>query len=111
MSRLGHTLNFVNIGYLSATHLVAVGALFAFVYAPEGLRPLMVGYLIVHLTLALISTTAYAHRLISHSATKRVSVMVHVIFGYLGQTLAAQGSLASWAGKHRVHHAAPLHVV
>ena len=104
-SKLKHSFNPVNIGYLSTTHLLSALFFIPIIYAPEGLWSVMGVYFAVHMILALISTTAYAHRLISHSATRRVNFLVHLIFGYFGQTLAAQGSLASWAGKHRVHHA------
>ena len=102
---LNHRFNPVNIGYLSVTHLLSLLAFIPIIYAPEGFLKVMIIYLVIHCGLALISTTAYAHRLISHSATRKVNILVHLLFGYLGQTLAAQGSLASWAGKHRVHHA------
>jgi len=108
-SALRHRLNLVNASYISATHLLALLAWVPFLYAPEGFRGVMGLYLLCHAALALLSTTAYAHRLVSHGATKRISWPVHVLFGYIGQTLAAQGSLASWAGKHRVHHAVDGH--
>ena len=98
-STLNHRLNLINAAYISATHLVALFAWVPFVYAPAGFRGVMGLYLLCHALLALLSTTAYAHRLVSHGATKRISWPVHVLFGYVGQTLAAQGSLASWAGK------------
>ena len=104
-SKLKHRFNAVNIGYLGSIHLLALLAFIPIIYAPEGMLKVMIIYFAVHTTLALISTTAYAHRLISHSATRKVNIIVHLFFGYFGQTLAAQGSLASWAGKHRVHHA------
>ena len=102
---LNHRYNPVNIGYLSITHLLSLLAFIPIIYAPPGFLKVMLIYLVIHSCYALISTTAYAHRLISHGATRRVNTLVHLLFGYLGQTLAAQGSLASWAGKHRVHHA------
>lgn len=104
-NKLHHKLNRVNIGYLSTLHLLTALCFVPIIYAPDGLLKAMGVYFVVHVVFALTSTTAYAHRLISHGATRRVNLLVHLFFGYLGQTLAAQGSLASWAGKHRVHHA------
>lgn len=102
---LKHQFNFVNIGYLSITHLLACLWFIPALYAPNGILKVMMIYFVCHIALALSSTTAYAHRLISHGATRQVNILVHLLFGYVGQTLAVQGSLASWAGKHRVHHA------
>ena len=103
--KLKHKPSLTNIIYLSVTHVVALLAFLAFIYAPEGFGLTMTIYLASHILLAVLSTTAYAHRMVSHKATKSISWPVHIFFGYIGQTLAVQGSVVEWAGKHRAHHA------
>ena len=103
--KLKHKPSSVNIIYLSVTHLLAVLSFLAFSYAPEGFWLPMCIYLVAHVSLAVFSTTAYAHRMVAHRATKSISWPVHLFFGYIGQTLAVQGSLLEWAGRHRTHHA------
>ena len=106
VTRLGHKLCWITTSYLVATHILALLGFIAFITRPESLSlSLMVGYLIAHVLFAIFSTTAYAHRLVSHRATAKISNAIHIVFGYFGQTLAVQGSLVSWAGQHRVHHA------
>jgi stearoyl-CoA desaturase (Delta-9 desaturase) len=103
--KLNHRISKVNSIYLTMTHIVAALSFLAFMYGPEGFSSTMVIYLLLHVTLAVLSTTAYAHRMVSHRATKSISLPVHLFFGYIGQTLAVQGSVGDWAGRHRVHHA------
>ncbi|MGB0645842.1 MAG: hypothetical protein ACPGQS_01645 [Bradymonadia bacterium] len=103
--KLNHRICKVNSIYLTTTHLVALLSFIAFAYAPDGFLMTMLVYLCSHILFAVISTTGYAHRMVSHRATKSISAPVHLFFGYLGQTLAVQGSVGEWAGRHRVHHA------
>lgn len=103
--KLNHRISKVNSIYLTLTHIVAALSFLAFMYGPEGFTSTMVIYVIAHVTIAVFSTTAYAHRMVSHRATKSISLPVHLLFGYIGQTLAVQGSVGEWAGRHRVHHA------
>ena len=95
--KLNHRISKVNSIYLTTTHVVALLSFVAFVYAPDGFLATMLIYLCSHIFLAVISTTGYAHRMISHRATKSISTPVHILFGYLGQTLAVQGSVGEWA--------------
>ena len=101
--------NYVNIYYIGITHLLALLSILLLINISKDLCLDMLVYVAIHVSMAIISITAYTHRLISHSATRSVSPLIHLLFGYIGQTLSAQGSIASWAGKHRVHHAVDGH--
>ena len=108
--KLGHRLDWIIASYLGITQLVALCALVALWFIPEELgQKTVVIYLIAHIAFAVFSITAYAHRLVSHKASERISPLLHLVFGYVGQTSAVQGSLASWAGQHRAHHAVDAH--
>ena len=64
----------------------------------------MLGWTIVHAFVACLSTTVYSHRLVSHGAANQISWPVHILFGYIGQVLAIQGSVLRWASMHILHH-------
>ena len=106
---LDHRISWVNSIFLTITHLLAVLVFLPLYFSPTGLWKFMLAYFVVHVWLGLVSTTAYAHRMVSHRATQKISPLVHLFFGYIGQTLAVQGSIAEWAGRHRAHHAVDGH--
>lgn len=108
--RRGHKPNIITGIYLTLTQVIALGGVIALWSIPDSLSFGAVAlYLLLHLMIAIFSITAYAHRLVSHKATERISPLIHLSLGYVGQTLAVQGSLASWAGHHRAHHAVDAH--
>ena len=56
-----------------------------------------------------LSTTLYSHRLITHNATKEVSLPVHLFFCLFGQILSVQGSVRRWSANHVLHHGVDRH--
>ncbi|NNC54203.1 MAG: hypothetical protein HKO07_00620, partial [Pseudomonadales bacterium] len=101
----GFRIDWANTLFISITHLVfLIGTPVAYWYAPEGFWKIMLGWTIVHMLVGCLSTTVYAHRLIAHGAAKKVSWPVHIVFGFIGQVFAIQGSVRRWAAMHTVHH-------
>lgn len=101
----GFTINWFIASFITLTHVAfIVGTPLAFYFAPEGFWKIMLAWMLVHALVACLSTTVYAHRLVAHRAAKVVRWPVHLIFGFVGQVLAVQGSVRKWAAKHVVHH-------
>ncbi|NNL56526.1 MAG: hypothetical protein HKO71_02125, partial [Pseudomonadales bacterium] len=101
----GFTIDWPTTLFIVITHLVfLVGTPLAYFYAPAGFWKIMLGWTIVHALVASLSTTVYAHRLIAHGAARKVSWPVHLLFGFIGQVLAIQGSVRRWAAMHIIHH-------
>lgn len=105
LPRHGFTFDWVTALFIGVTHLVClVGTPLAYYYAPEGFWKVMLAWTLGHAFIGCLSTTVYSHRLISHRAARVVRWPVHLLFGVIGQTLAAQGSVRHWAAMHVVHH-------
>ncbi|MBT8150328.1 MAG: hypothetical protein KJO62_02925 [Gammaproteobacteria bacterium] len=101
----GFRIDWGNTLFISITHLVfLIGTPLAYWYAPEGMWKIMLAWTILHMLVGCLSTTVYAHRLIAHGAAKNVSWPVHILFGFIGQVFAIQGSVRRWAAMHTVHH-------
>lgn len=101
----GFTIDWVTASFISITHVICLLATpFAYLYAPEGFWQVMLGWTLIHGLIGSLSTTVYSHRLISHGAVKYVSWPVHIVFGFIGQVLAMQGSVRRWAAMHVIHH-------
>ncbi len=101
----GFTIDWVTASFISITHLVCLVATpFAYFYAPEGFWKIMLGWTLIHALVGSLSTTVYSHRLVSHGAAKYISWPVHIVFGFVGQVMAIQGSVRRWAAMHVIHH-------
>jgi len=101
----GFKIDWATMGYVSVTHLLCLIATpFAYIYAPAGLWQVMLGWSLLQAFIGCLSTTVYSHRLIAHGAARSVSWPVHIVFGFIGQILAMQGSVRRWAALHVVHH-------
>jgi stearoyl-CoA desaturase (delta-9 desaturase) len=64
---------------------------------------------LIHFFLGSLSTTLYSHRLITHNATKKVSLPVHLFFCVFGQIFSVQGSVRRWSANHALHHGVDRH--
>ncbi|NIB44261.1 hypothetical protein HBA55_31970 [Pseudomaricurvus alkylphenolicus] len=101
----GFTIDWVTASFISSTHLICLLATpVAYYYAPAGFWQIMLGWTLIHALIGCLSTTVYSHRLIAHGAAKTISWPVHIVFGFIGQVLAMQGSVRRWAAMHVVHH-------
>lgn len=101
----GFRIDWVVASFITITHLIfLVGTPLAYYFAPEGLWKLMLGWSLVHALIGSVSTTVYSHRLIAHGAARYISWPVHIVFGFIGQILAMQGSVRQWAANHVIHH-------
>ncbi len=101
----GFKIDWVTAGFISITHVICIiGTPVAYYFAPEGLWKAMLAWTLVHAFIACLSTTVYSHRLVSHGAANKISWPVHIVFGYVGQVLAIQGSVLRWASMHILHH-------
>lgn len=101
----GFTIDWVTASFISITHLVCVVATpFAYYYAPGSFWEIMLGWTLIHALIGSLSTTVYSHRLITHEGAKYVSWPVHIVFGFVGQVMAMQGSARRWAAMHVMHH-------
>ncbi|MBU3070606.1 hypothetical protein KOI40_12310 [Aestuariicella sp. G3-2] len=101
----GFTIDWVTASFISITHVICLIATpVAYVYAPEGFWKIMLGWTLIHALVGSLSTTVYSHRLVSHGAAKYVSWPVHIVFGFIGQVMAMQGSVRRWAAMHVIHH-------
>lgn len=101
----GFKIDWVTASFISITHLICLVATpFAYYYAPEGFWKVMLAWTLIHAFIGCISTTVYSHRLISHGAAKTISWPVHIVFGFIGQVMAIQGSARRWAAMHVIHH-------
>lgn len=101
----GFRIDWVVASFITVTHLILlVGTPLAYYYAPEGFWKVMLGWSLVHALVGSVSTTVYSHRLIAHGAARYISWPVHIVFGFVGQILAMQGSVRQWAANHVIHH-------
>lgn len=101
----GFSIDWGTLSYVAITHLLCLVATpFAYFYAPAGLWQVMLAWSLLQAFIGCLSTTVYSHRLIAHGAAKSVSWPVHIVFGFIGQILAMQGSVRRWAALHVVHH-------
>lgn len=101
----GFTIDWVTASFISISHLVCLIATpFAYYYAPDGFWQVMLGWTLIHGLVGSLSTTVYSHRLISHGAAKTITWPVHIVFGFVGQIFAMQGSVRRWAAMHVMHH-------
>lgn len=101
----GFTIDWVTASFISITHLVCLVATpVAYYYAPDNFWKIMLGWTLIHGFIGSLSTTVYSHRLITHEGAKYVSWPVHIVFGFIGQVMAMQGSVRRWAAMHVMHH-------
>ncbi len=101
----GFKIDWVTASFISISHVVCLIATpFAYFYAPEGFWKIMLAWTLIHALVGCLSTTVYSHRLISHGAAKTISWPVHIVFGFIGQVMAMQGSARRWAAMHVIHH-------
>ena len=101
----GFTVDWVTASFISITHLVCIVATpIAYYYAPVDFWKIMLGWTLLHALVGSLSTTVYSHRLIAHGAARYVSWPVHILFGFLGQVFAMQGSVRRWVAMHVMHH-------
>jgi len=101
----GFKIDWVTASFISISHVICLVATpFAYYYAPEGFWQVMLGWTLVHALIGCLSTTVYSHRLIAHGAAKTISWPVHIVFGFIGQVMAIQGSVRHWAAMHVIHH-------
>ena len=103
LSRHGH-------GFLSSVHIAAVAlGIWAVVAAPQDWAYIAGIWGITQFVLGSLSTTLYSHRLITHNATRQVSLPVHLFFCVFGQILSVQGSVRRWSANHVLHHGVDRH--
>ena len=92
--------SFLVISHLLAILLTPV----AYWYAPPGLWIAMLSWTLAHAFIGALSTTVYAHRLISHGAANSIGMGTHVTFLLL-HLFAVQASVRRWSAQHVIHHA------
>lgn len=101
----GFTIDWVTASFISVSHLVCLIATpVAYYYAPGDFWRIMLGWTLIHGFIGSLSTTVYSHRLITHEGAKYISWPVHIVFGFIGQVMAMQGSVRRWAAMHVMHH-------
>jgi stearoyl-CoA desaturase (Delta-9 desaturase) len=101
----GFKIDWVTASFISISHVICLVATpIAYFYAPEGFWKVMLGWTLIHALIGCLSTTVYSHRLIAHGAAKTISWPVHIVFGFIGQAMAIQGSVRRWAAMHVIHH-------
>jgi stearoyl-CoA desaturase (delta-9 desaturase) len=101
----GFRIDWVTASFITITHLILLVATpLAYYFAPEGLWKIMLGWTLIHAFIGSLSTTVYSHRLIAHGAARYISWPVHIIFGFIGQILAMQGTARQWSANHVIHH-------
>lgn len=101
----GFKIDWLIAGFITITHIVLLlGTPLAYWFAPEGFWKIMLGWTLVHALVGCLSTTVYSHRLVSHGAANKIRWPVHIVFGYIGQVFAIQGSVLHWAAMHVMHH-------
>ena len=101
----GFKIDWVTASFISITHLVLLlGTPLAYWFAPQGFWKVMLAWTLIHALIGCLSTTVYSHRLVAHGAANKIRWPVHIIFGYVGQILAIQGSVLNWAAMHIMHH-------
>ncbi|NCF32828.1 MAG: hypothetical protein GWP50_04580 [Proteobacteria bacterium] len=106
----GFTLDTGTWIFVLSIHIAAVAlgawAIFA---APAEWAAIAGIWAIIHFFLGSLSTTLYSHRLITHNATKKVSLPVHLFFCVFGQIFSVQGSVRRWSANHALHHGVDRH--
>lgn len=101
----GFTIDWVTASFISVSHLVCLVATpIAYYYAPGDFWRIMLAWTLIHAFVGSLSTTVYSHRLITHEGAKYISWPVHIVFGFIGQVMAMQGSVRRWAAMHVMHH-------
>ena len=101
----GFRVDWITASFISISHLICLVATpFAYYYAPDGFWKVMLGWTLIHGLVGSLSTTVYSHRLISHGAARTITWPVHIVFGFIGQIFAVQGSVRRWAAMHVMHH-------
>ena len=94
--RRGFTIDWVTTLFIGITHVLCLLLTpVAYYFAPEGFWKVMLAWSLVHMLIGCISTTAYAHRLISHGAARQVSWPVHIIFGFFWSCTGYAGQCSS----------------
>jgi stearoyl-CoA desaturase (delta-9 desaturase) len=106
----GFTLDTGTWIFVLSIHIAAVvlGA-WAIFAAPAEWAAIAGIWALIHFFLGSLSTTLYSHRLITHNATKKVSLPVHLFFCVFGQIFSVQGSVRRWSANHALHHGVDRH--
>ena len=95
--------------FVLGIHIAAVAlGIWAVVAAPSDWAVIAGIWALVQFILGSLSTTLYSHRLITHNATKEVSLPVHLFFCLFGQILSVQG-VRRWSANHVLHHGVDRH--
>ena len=101
----GFRIDWVTASFISITHVLClISTPIVYYYAPPGFWQWMLGWTLTQALIGSLSTTVYSHRLIAHGAATHISWPVHILFGFIGQVLAMQGSVRQWAANHVIHH-------
>ena len=106
----GFSLDTVTWVFVLGIHIAAVAlGIWAVVAAPQDWAYIAGIWGITQFVLGSLSTTLYSHRLITHNATRQVSLPVHLFFCVFGQILSVQGSVRRWSANHVLHHGVDRH--
>ena len=106
----GFSLDTVTWVFVLGIHIAAVAlGIWAVVAAPQDWAYIAGIWCITQFVLGSLSTTLYSHRLITHNATRQVSLPVHLFFCVFGQILSVQGSVRRWSANHVLHHGVDRH--
>ena len=106
----GFSLDTTTWVFVLGIHIAAVVLGIWAIFAAPGDWGLVAGvWALAHLVIGSLSTTVYSHRLITHNATKKVSLPVHLFFCVFGQILSVQGSVRRWSSNHVLHHGVDRH--
>lgn len=106
----GFSLDVAICVFVMGIHIAAIAlAVWALAFAPSDWAWITGMWALSHFLLGSLSTTLYTHRLITHSAAKKVSLPVHLFFCAFGQILSVQGSVKAWAANHVLHHGVDRH--
>ena len=82
----GFSLDTTTWVFVLGIHIAAVVLGIWAIFAAPGDWGLVAGvWALAHLVIGSLSTTVYSHRLITHNATKKVSLPVHLFFCVFGQ--------------------------
>ena len=96
--------------FVLGIHIAAVAlGIWAVAAAPQDWAYIAGIWCITQFVLGSLSTTLYSHRLITHNATRQVSLPVHLFFCVFGQILSVQGSVRRWSANHVLHHGVDRH--
>jgi stearoyl-CoA desaturase (delta-9 desaturase) len=94
-------LNWTNVVFIAAAHLLAIGGILWLVFVRTS--PWTLGLALAWVALCGLAITGGYHRLFAHP-TYRASRALRVVYLVFGAA-AAQNSVIEWSSSHRLHHA------